>query len=242
MIKYDHQEKAISLHHFRHLWQIYRGVSWALLTTLIMTKRNLHLAPGKWELKELKVFWNIFGELWTFIGTCAIVRGLIWPLLSSHANLNLQLRCANWKSSVLKPAAHSILTPLVSLQVSTRRPKSTKVTCAHCSKYDSTISQHFGSLVSDTLQGLSRNFFWWRRKHYVLVTSQRIPHQLNLCYFIFHSCSLLPGFTMQNLFFSICFHRHDWRLQSDVLDFRWWCFQHFFLCKSCFLLLQSLVV
>ena len=172
MIKYDHQEKAISLHHFRHLWQIYWGVSWALLTTLIMTKRNLHLAPGNWELKELKVFSNIFGELWTFIGTCAIVRGLIWPLLSSHANLNLQLRCANWKSSVLKPAAHSILTPLVSLQVSTRRPKSTKVTCAHCSKYDSKISQHFGSLVSDTLQGLSRNFFWCRHKHYVLVTSQ----------------------------------------------------------------------
>ena len=114
------------------------------------------------------------------------------PFCSSHANLNLQLRCANWKSSVLKPAAHSILTPLVSLQVSAQRPKSTKVTCAHCSKYDSTISQHFGSLVSDTLQGLSRNFFWCRRKHYVLVTSQIIPHQMNLWYFIFHSCSLLP--------------------------------------------------
>ena len=68
------------------------------------------------------------------------------------------------------------------------------------------------------------------------------PHQMNLSYFTFHSCSLLPEFTMHRPFFSICFHRHDWRLQSDVLDFRWWCFQHFFLFKSSFPLLQSLVV
>ena len=134
-----------------------------------MTKRNLHLAPGRWELKELKVFSNIFGELWTCIEACAWLHLTPFQLTCKP---DLQLRCANWKSSVLKPAAHSILTPLVSLQVSSQRPKSTKVTCAHCSKYDSTISQHFGSLVSDTLQGLSRNFLWFRRKHYVLFTSQ----------------------------------------------------------------------
>ena len=169
------------------------------------------------------------------------VRGFIWPLFSSHANLNLQLRCANWKSSVLNPAAHSILTPLVSLQVSTERPKSTKVTCAHCStiqRYRSTLVPWFQTHCKDWA-GISSDgdvsIMCWSPHN-------SRPHQMNLCYFIFHSCSLLPEFIMQKLFFSICFHRQDWRLQSDVLDVRWWCCQHFFLFKSCFLLLQSLVV
>ena len=204
-----------------------------------MTKRNLHLAPDKWELKELKVFSNIFGELWRCIGTCA------WPHLTPF-QLTCKSEftaewCANWKSSVLKPAAHSILTPLVSLQVSTQRPKSTKVTCAHCS----TIQRYRSTLVpwfqSDTLQGLSRNFFWCRRKHYVLVTSQIIPHQMNLCYFIFHSCSLLPDFTMQKLFLAFaiidkikgCNHM-SLIFDDDVFNTLSW--------ESCFLLLQSLVV
>ena len=153
------------------------------------------------------------------------VRGLIWPLFSSHANLNLQLRCANWKSSVLKPAAHSILTPLVSLQVSTQRPKSTKVTCAHCS----TIQRYRSTLVpwfqSDTLQGLSRNFFWCRRKHYVLVTSSNESMLFHIPFMFFAA----RFHHAKAFFFSICFRRQDWKLQSNVLDLRWWCFQHFFL-------------
>ena len=123
MIKYDHQEKAISLHHFRHLWQIY----WVLFATLIMTIRNLHLAPGRWELKELKVFSNIFGELWTCIEACAWLH--LTPFQLTCKSEFTAEWCANWKSSVLKPAAHSILTPLVSLSPS-RHPEA-KVDKSH---------------------------------------------------------------------------------------------------------------
>ena len=157
-----------------------------------MTIRNLHLAPGRWELKELKVFSNIFGELWTCIETCA------WPHLTPF-----QLTCKpeftaemrklkefSFKASCsLNP--HSIPSSLSKSPPRGQSRQKSRVLTAQCriQRYRSTLVPWFQTHCK-AWAGISSDvdvsIMCWSPHN-------SRPHQMNLCYFIFHSCSLLPS-------------------------------------------------